>query len=197
MAYELKISNAPGEVLSNPHAFLYGLVQHLEATRFLVLERGVKFIPRSQRPRKNSPVYQVLLWMSKIRLRTSKPYCGNHPGPCALSSHRPERKGRFLEGSDWVELNDVCNSYLDQHSVEALIRSRPLELRQPLIIRQGRLRRLHYGCSYPFPNGNAVWEPEGVPEDYGDYHGRTDAPRSTFPEQTPGIFFGQQTQEAH
>lgn len=189
MAYTVKINEAPEAVVSNPHAFLYGLVQFLEATRFLITECRVW---------PNKPRCKAFLTLGKIRLKASKPYCGNHPGPCALSGHRPEKKGKFLEGSDWVEFNDCVNLYLDQHSVEALVFSRPLELRKPLIVRQGRRRRTHYGCTWPFPNGNAAWEPEGhLDQDYADYHGRMDAPRSTFPEQTPGIFFGQQTQEQH
>lgn len=187
MAYTVKIIEAPETVVSNPHAFLYGLVQFLEATRFLITECQVW---------PDKPRCKAFLTLSKIRLKASKPYCGNHPGPCALSGHRPEKKGRSLEGADWISFNEAVNSYLDTHQVEALVTSRPLELRKPLIIRKGRLRRVHYGCSYPFANGNAVWEAEGLPQDYQDCIGRI-APPSEFPEKTPGIYTGVQLAEAH
>lgn len=76
--------------------------------------------------------------LSKIRLKTSKDYCGNHAGPCQIKGVHRDKKANFLEGSDWVAFNDGINDLLDKLKVEANVTS------SICVMRKGLLRRVEY-----------------------------------------------------
>lgn len=108
-----------------------------------------------------------------IRLKESKRYCGSHPYACDIEGGR---MGKYLEGADWVEVNDRINDVLDFYEVEAWVRS------AVCTIRRGRERRVEYDG---YPLGHAYqWNKEGEME---DWCGRI-APDSWYPEGTPGLY---------
>lgn len=107
----------------------------------------------------------------KIRLKTSKPYCGNHAGPCLLGG--PDKKGAYLEGADWVAWNDMVNSVLDRMVIEANVSS------LICVIRKGFNRRIEYSSGL-----NGEWNKEGV---YANRCGQPPKP-SKYPVGTPGIY---------
>jgi hypothetical protein len=110
-----------------------------------------------------------------VRLRSSKAYCGNHPGACQIDGK--DRRGSYLEGADWVEFNDMLNDVLDRLKVDARVES------SVVLVRRGRERCVEY-LYVQHPWRNAEWEKIGI---YKDYCGKK-APMSKFPEGTPGIY---------
>lgn len=119
--------------------------------------------------------------IADIRLKESKPYCGNHPAACERGgSHR---KAKYLEGADWIEFNDLLNDCLDSLNCSANVAS------SVCIIRKGLLRRTHYGYK-PHPTAifANVWNKDD-PAYYED--GRKSKLKSSFPSGTPGIISNQ------
>lgn len=117
--------------------------------------------------------------ISRIRLKESKEYCGNHPAECEVNGIGKPRKANYLEGLDWVEFNDLLNDILDQFSVEANVAS------SVCIIRQGFKRRVNYEMSRQFSQNQ--WTKKGDDDDYVNYCG-VDAPASSYPYGTPGLY---------
>lgn len=111
--------------------------------------------------------------LSNIRLRTPKPYCGNHAGPCVVGRPGRHRRARYLEGRDWVDFNDLINDVLDRLNVSARVWT------SICVIREGRDRRIDYDSS---EGRQGEWDKRG---EMANYCGR-EAPRSTYPAGTPG-----------
>lgn len=118
--------------------------------------------------------------LSQIRLKSSKEYCGNHPSACEVGNPK-HRKARYLEGADWVEFDDMLNDLLDQMGVSANVAS------SMCILRKGTFRRTEYSNGPRQGNGNYTWAKDD-PASYEDWCGKEGAPRSAFPEGTPGIY---------
>lgn len=81
----------------------------------------------------------------KVRLLSAKPYCGQHPGECAIGG--PRRKGSWLEWDDWVQFNDLVNDVLDGLRACAEVWSVPPEIMdkgKKFHIRRGRARRVRW-----------------------------------------------------
>lgn len=117
----------------------------------------------------------------KVRLRAPKEFCGNHPAACEVGNPH-HRKGRHLEGADWVQFNDELNNILDRMNVSARVQS------AQVILRKGPVRRTHYGHRYP-GQGNAEWLKDSDREwDWEDARATRPHPISTFDEGTPGIY---------
>ena len=116
------------------------------------------------------------LKIEKIRLKESKPYCGNHPGSCAVNGDGAGKRLPYLEGLDWVEFNDRLNDILDDHNVEAFVRS------SVCVIREGKFRRVEYG--YHGSGNFAQWNLHGEVEN----HIGGMCMMSEFPMGTPGIY---------
>jgi len=116
---------------------------------------------------------------SMVRLRESKPYCGNHAGPCRVNPffHRPHLKGKWLEGADWVAFNDMVNDALDSLSIVADVSS------SHCIIRKGRERCVAY---IDGERHGGEWAKQGR---YNDHCGKPigSVPTSDYPNGTPGI----------
>jgi hypothetical protein len=62
-----------------------------------------------------------------IRLMASRPYCGNHPGPCdAANPHArfnkdgSKPKSKALEAADWIKVHTAVNDWLDTMSGPSL-----------------------------------------------------------------------------
>lgn len=123
---------------------------------------------------------ELRLKRGSIRLADAKEYCGNHPCACEIGNPK-HRHGRYLEGADWVEFNDRLNNVLDAMGVSANVES------AVCVVRKGMLRRIVYREGHRPLAGNYEWDKCGLPEHYGNYVGR-EAPRSEFPEGTPGIY---------
>lgn len=169
-------------IFSNPEMreeFLDRFLNALKESRFAV--SGIDLGWKNQgRGKEKQTVFTLSI--HRIRLKESKPYCGNHPGPCLLSAtgvvHK-NKKSVFLEGADWVAFNDMLNDILDEMDVEAYVASKTV------VIRKGRLRRINYGM-YEFAEGHFDWDKEGTDNDYVDRCGMKSGP-STYPDSTPGI----------
>jgi hypothetical protein len=117
----------------------------------------------------------VRVYICPIRLRQTKDYRGNHPGPCQVSGRR-HKKTAYLEGMDWVAFNDMVNDALDSIHHDGIAGS-------VVNIRQGKKRRTYYGMT---TGPHVDWLPQGDCLDYADYCGQQ-APRSELPNGTPGI----------
>jgi hypothetical protein len=120
-----------------------------------------------------------------VRLRTPRPYCGNHPAACEEQAPRVpagRRNLTFLEGADWIAFNALVNDVLDQMEVNATVRNGG-----GITIRKDTRRRVRYGHTTVRGWGRTFhnWEPTGSPEDYQDYCGR-EAPVARFDPGTPG-----------
>jgi hypothetical protein len=126
----------------------------------------------------------------QVRLRTRKPYCGQHAGPCPINpifGPKPHKLSTCLEGSDWVGFDDMVNDVLDRHSVEAVVWSKGADFHTKFFIRRGRERRTNYPADWvgtamrwACDNDRAYWSS-------AHFGVKSDAPRSTFPDGTPGI----------
>jgi hypothetical protein len=118
-----------------------------------------------------------------IRLKESKPYCGNHPAGCEFTTDRTPARRNFLEGADWVAFNDLLNDCADSLSLSCNISSAFVD------IRQGPCRRTYYDADWESMNPHTgivqLWEKIGLPEHYVDRRGQP-ATRSDYPEGTPG-----------
>lgn len=122
--------------------------------------------------------------LKKVRLTSKKQYCGNHPNECVLT-HDTHRNTRFLEGADWVEFNDTLNNILDKLNASADIYSKPLEIKDKLFVRKGFERRINYDSK--MVGRFFVWDGSGTESDYENFCNKI-APKSTFPEGTPGVY---------
>lgn len=90
--------------------FLRAIPKYIDRSRFTV---GTVALVGIKKKRGQGLTYPVQLLT--VRLRESKPYCGNHAGPCQIQGpHKPHRKSKCLEGSDWVAFNDMVNDCLDK-----------------------------------------------------------------------------------
>lgn len=90
--------------------------------------------------------------VERVRKRAKEIYCGQHPNECVANPFfdRKERKGRWLEGSDWVGFNDGLNDVLDGLEVEADVWSYNREALKAgrYFIRKGRCRRVDYDSDW-------------------------------------------------
>lgn len=100
--------------------------------------------------------------ITQVRLKKSKDYCGNHPGPC-LVQEQTHRHHIFLEGLDWIAFNWLVNNVLDRFSLDANVTSGALADTRTFYVRKGTSRRMFYEYTYigdddrPIPvwiNGN-------------------------------------------
>jgi hypothetical protein len=129
--------------------------------------------------------YRTCLCIDTIRLRHPKLYCGQHPGPCLALFPKPERRYAYLEGADWIGWNDMLNTVLDRLGVEAKVWSLNREaIKSYFLIRDGCRRRVCY--EYEVVGLNAVGWAEASDDDFEHWIGK-EAPRSCFPDGTPGL----------
>lgn len=133
-----------------------------------------------------------------IRLKESKKFCGSHPFACDIDGGR---KANYLEGADWVEVNDRVNDVLDRLNAIAYVRT------SICILRKGEKRRVKYDGHWvawaynnegrfvkvasseplgdrPHPEWN---RDESDPEAYQDWRLKV-APNSWYPPGTPGTY---------
>ena len=142
-----------------------------------------------------SASYNQRIELKSIRLKTSKEYCGSHPGACELA-FRQHKNRKYLEGADWVQFNDMLNIYMDANQISCVIWSNPVERQnsqrgERLRIRIGMHRRINYDMrpsEGPF-FGNATWELNGEIKDFVIADKNLTC-YSAFPEGTPGIHVG-------
>jgi len=143
----------------------------------------------AQMTRDNTRISKTALGIKieRVRLKTSKEFCGNHPNACVLGGK--DRKGQYLEGADWVEWNELVNDVLDSFNSTATAWSRPVELKDKLFIRKDGERRVHYDSNPVFGGlglRGYVWLGD-EPGAYEDCRGKP-SPVTTFPKGTPGIY---------
>lgn len=146
------------------HALVWALIHEFDNSRF-----NVDYIKDDS----NTKTQWVI--MGKIRLKNAKEYCGQHSGACQIE--KKNRKAYFLEGADWVEVDDMINDVLDALSISADIQS------MICVLRTGRKRRIRYTSSH----ADGEWDKVGAEEDYEDWCGKI-APNSEFAMGTPGLY---------
>ncbi len=147
---------------------------------------------------------RLALELSAIRLRSAKPYCGQHAGPCRVTFPRRHKVGCWLEGADWVGWGDMLNDFCDRARIKADIWSHGAEFYKPYFVRRGAARRTcHHSikacrlggfgklvrCDWDDPKGFEVWDWDESRAEFSTAHFgvKRDAPRSVFPDGTPGI----------
>ena len=168
MAYKIKL--APGV---DGWQVQMVLQQWLSRSRFWARE-----VRRTSRLDRSGQSYDVVT-MHRLRLKRLKPYCGNHPGPCALSGHAPNKRGGYLEGADWVALHDMVNDLLDQLEISA-----DVSTSWGIWVRKGYRRRTKFWAD-ALGTRNATWHRDD-PGWYIDNRGGVSI-RSQLPDATPGI----------
>ena len=119
------------------------------------------------------------LTIHDVRLKEKKHYCGNHPFSCPVTPwEKPHKKGKWLEGADWVGFNDCINDVLDSLRVSANVAS------SLVIIRKGKKRCVSYS-GHAVNEFNNEWDKDsGV---FQDCIEKQEPVKSEYPEGTPGI----------
>lgn len=119
--------------------------------------------------------------ISDVRRQVRGDYCGNHPGSCQFRPHFAGQRhhGTWLEGGDWLVVDDLINDVLDQTNTKADVGVGNIN------VRIGGFRRVIY-TAFEFNPGVYEWNPFGQPTDYGWFLGKT-APRARAMAGTPGM----------
>ena len=121
----------------------------------------------------------AMISITRVRLCESRPYCGNHAGPCRIQGEHKNSKAKYLEGGDWVEFNDKLNDLLDRvgGGLCADVAS------STLVLRKGPRRRTVYAA---ISADTGDWVKNAAAEHYADYR-KSRAPRSLAEAGTPGL----------
>lgn len=161
----------------------------LQRLRSLLLEKldGSRFIARVLVDYHER--FGYALRIERVRRWRSSHYCGQHPNECLNLFPRTQKKGRLLEGADWVAFNDGLNDLLDWLGEAADVWSYNREARgNRFYLRQGRKRRLSYSSEEVWQGARFLgyaWS-DSREDAYEDWCGRVGAPRSKYPDGTPG-----------
>jgi hypothetical protein len=75
-----------------------------------------------------------------VRLVKAKPYCGNHPGECALTTRK--KVATYLEWNDWVRFHNFVNRVLNRFKANADVYSTPHDGK--MWIRKGLKQRVSW-----------------------------------------------------
>jgi hypothetical protein len=144
-----------------------------DGTRFKPLIAALeKRVAKSRFTAVFSPTTKNEIHVKPVRLRTSKPYCGQHPGECLVGG--PRRRLAFLEWEDWVQfndlVNDVVNDVLDSLGVVADVWTVPpekMDQGRKFWIRRDRDRRHRwsYTTDYSQGRGFRIWN-HGTPDQF-------------------------------
>jgi hypothetical protein len=194
MAYNIRFYHGEPTDLQ-PDLFRATLMRVLEYSRFRIEGRSphppVAFATKKLRNPHVDAVGRIA-WTTTVMLRgiilkSSKEYCGQHAFACEIANPGrallgvKERKGKWLEGADWVAFNDMVNDILDlMNNPTADVWSDARNRDKGIVIRQGRDRCIEY---FGDIDAGGDWKKFGVYEDcvgMSDVHAR-------YPEGTPGI----------
>jgi hypothetical protein len=99
------------------------------------------------------------IFLKPVRLRSPKPYCGNHPGPCEVipGIQRRKPKATWLEWDDWVAFHKLVNAVLNRLRVKADVWSTPADVRGKMWIRRDNKPRLKWDWTETYNSvGRAV-----------------------------------------
>ncbi len=136
----------------------------------------------------NHHQHRLVIRLENIRLVDKKDYCGAHPNECQVN--RPHKTTRYLEGGDWIGWNDMLNDVLDRMKMDADAWSYNRESRGggKYPIRLGLCRRTNYESEMVCQWGRTFfhWDSAVNADDFTNYCGKK-APRSTYPDGTPGL----------
>lgn len=189
MAYAIKVIR--GQQMT-AQAIIAALNEHFADTRFRVVF-NTQAKRKSNRPESvRRFFYDHIIWVTTIRLKTKKDYCGSHPGACQRPHVADHRRTTHLEGADYVEFNDRINDVLDAQGLWADVSS------AACIVRMANCRRISYEMTDLVPGQNSEWTYVGDPtSDYlCCFDNVGEAPPSRFPLYTPGIYHTKQKQYA-
>ena len=114
MAYNIRIR-------AKDHVDEFRLLSLLTAAGFTIGEPS-----RNERGKARRPAWAsgldclTVIQLRNIRLAQSRPYCGNHAGPCDANNPHArfnkdgsKPKSKCLEGSDWIRVHNIVNDWLD------------------------------------------------------------------------------------
>jgi len=157
----------------------------MEATRVALqraIERDGRFtatIPLVSFARRTRHLPQG--WQFNVE-RVRLPYCGAHPGPCAVPFGGPRKMAshKYLEWDDWVAFHALVNDVLDRLEVTVDAWTNPRELLSTgskMWIRRDNQRRVRFdwteqyrgGISRPFQVWNAGTPDQFRPESDGPF----------------------------
>jgi len=125
------------------------------------------------------PVGKTIVKIANIRLRENRKYCGSHPNACEFG-RGPSRSLKYLEGSDWVEVNDTVNDIMDALGVDANIST------SVCIVRKNLKRRNFYGSH--MVGFNWQWNYDEEDDCFENHVGNSYASNSEYPFGTPGLY---------
>jgi len=114
MAYTIRI-------WSTDHIDKFRLLSLLTAAGFTIGESSTEEKGKARRPAwANGFDCLTLIELRSIRLKESRPYCGNHAGPCDANNPHARKnkdgskpKSKCLEGLDWIKVHNIVNDWLD------------------------------------------------------------------------------------
>ena len=107
------------------------------------MELGEEKVTREDRRADGNLYSAPCIRVRKVRLTQKKPYCGNHPGECPISS-KPKPVSSMLEWDDWVAFNNLVNKALNRFRANANVWSLPHDVKGRMWIRKGTRARLCY-----------------------------------------------------
>jgi hypothetical protein len=154
MAYTVKVHGTHGEAC-DARDRIVKLVN--EDGRFAIHQPGpvdVYGFGSREGSRKNGYGFTLM----RVRLTEPKPYCGQHPGECAVGTKK--KNMTYLEWDDWVAFHALVNRAL--LGIDADVWSMPLDIKGYMWLRKGRRVRVRYDYDEKFNTmGRAVrtWNP--------------------------------------
>lgn len=163
MAYTIKIHT--GDIYKVDRIRVKVLDRITKNGKFTCEAGGVSF--DYSKPRGGSRKSGYSFRLNKIRLVKAKPYCGQHPGPCAVTNTK-KPVGRWLEWDDWIKFNNLINSALK--NIDADVWSEPHDVKGRFWIRKGLSKRVRYDWESNCSRGYEIreWNP-GTPDQFDDW----------------------------
>lgn len=114
MAYTIRI-------WAKEHIEKFRLLSLLTAAGFAIGESSTEEKGKARRPAWAAGFdCLTVIELRGVRLKESRPYCGNHAGPCDANNPHARKnkdgskpKSKCLEGLDWISVHNIVNDWLD------------------------------------------------------------------------------------
>lgn len=181
---EVDRNNVSAEAMANTFLKVFARM-FIEDSRFTIKDIKNVSMRAAKTPKGVTKRRRQRITLHQIRLKESKPYCGNHAGPCVEKNPegKPDVKRKYLEGADWVAFNDMVNYALDVCAFPAEVDSIDCNMRH------GKMRRISYFMDPDSPERDRDFYREGFSSEYEDWTNpleRSEWPHSEYEDGTPG-----------